>query len=116
MTARESLLGIRFTWRGLSRKSLIALIAVALAALLSAKTILPDLGRFMAPEAHWIADVLIVEGGVGVDSRVLVEAVRQMRSSRAGHLVLVTHETAGTPSRNQANKSKEIETDLRQMG
>jgi len=105
----------RFASRVLNRKGQIAILAVALA-VLSSRSIFLHVGRSMAPEAFGTAEVLVLEGGVGIDKRLLVEAVRQMRWGRAAHLVLVTHQTAGKPSPYEIKAADRIEASLHQLG
>ena len=105
----------RFASTVLHHKWLITSVAVAVV-ILSSRSIFLYVGRSMAPEAFETADVLVLEGGVGIDKRLLVEAVRQMRSGRAAHLVLVTHQTAGKPSPYEIKAADRIEASLYQLG
>jgi uncharacterized SAM-binding protein YcdF (DUF218 family) len=73
------------------RKTLIAVIVVILILTLGAQFLLSHVGRFMAPEESKSADVLILEGADNMDKRLLFEGAEQMRSGRAGRLVLVIH-------------------------
>ena len=105
----------KFLW-----KVVLIFVVVILALILSmGKNILLHVGTFMAPEEGKTADVLILEGGINIDKRLLVAGIYQLSAHRAERMILVIHKVVKEVeplTANRGNYPNRLKRDLEQMG